>query len=167
MNPDILLGPGWDTEADLCLTEYSDCGAVSPITNHGPQYELVPQLVPPNVSLADVVPLTHRIQQSVAGKRFVFTKDERMTPHHCVIFPRAVWAKINGYNERIRFAGNDYDFNARIVQAGMNLAICTYAMSFHKGGVSTREAVGRGAFDVRANCPKFSNPPSNTDFSAI
>jgi len=167
LNPDIILGPGWDTEAELCLTEHGDCGAAGRITNHPPQYELVPKMLPPNVSISDVLPLTNRVRRGAGDRRFLFTKDERMTPHHCIVFPRAVWAKIDGYDERLPFAGNDYDFNARIIRAGMNLAVCTHAMSFHKGGVSTREAVARGAFNVQKNCPKFSRPPSNTDFPAL
>ncbi len=167
LNPDIIVGPGWDTEAEACLLQHPECGVASPLTNHPPQQEILPPLIPHSLSLGDVAATTDLIRTRFAERRFVFTKDQRMTPHHCVLFRRDSWSRIQGYNERVPFGGNDYNFNERIVRAGMQLAICTHAFSFHRGRVSTGDAIKLGTFNVEANCPRFQPPPSGASFVSI
>jgi hypothetical protein len=166
-NPDIIVGPGWDTEAIACLAQYSNCGAVSPISNTDPHREVLPRVIPDSVTLEDVESLTARLKASIADPRFYLTRDHRMTPAHCVIFRRDAWARINGFDERISFEGNDYNFNGRLVDAGMDLAISTHAFSFHKWRESTRDAIRLGQFNTSLNEPRFNCPPAGVGFADL
>lgn len=166
-NPDIIVGPGWDTEAIVCLEQHGACAAVSPISNTEAHREVLPAVVPDHVALADVEPLTARLKASFADRRFYLTRDHRMTPGHCVIFRRDAWARIKGFDERIPFGGNDYDFNGRLVEAGMDLAISTHAFAFHKWRVSTGDAVRLGQFNASLNEPRFNLPPAGVGFADL
>lgn len=166
-NPDILVGPGWDTEAVVCLDQHRDCAAVSPISNTAPHRTVLTPIVPDDVVRDDIEPLTTRLKAAFAGHRFHVTRDYRMAPAHCVVFRREAWARIDGFDERIPFGGNDYDFNRRQIEAGMTVAVATHAFSFHKWRVSTRDAIRLGQFDVASNEPRFNRPPPGAGFADL
>jgi GT2 family glycosyltransferase len=166
-NPDIVIGPGWDTEAVACLEQHRDCAAVSPISNTEPHRAVLPAVVPEDVGREDVEPLTARLRAAFAGRRFHVTRDYRMAPAHCVIFRRDAWARVDGFDERIPFGGNDYDFNRRLVEAGMGLAVATHAFAFHRWRASTGDAIRLGQFDVQRNEPRFNRPPAGAAFADL
>jgi GT2 family glycosyltransferase len=166
-NPDIIVGPGWDTEAVACLQQHPNCAAVSPISNTEPHREILSPFVPDTVALSDAEPLTATLRAAFGGRRFHVTQDHRMAPAHCVVFRRGAWLRVNGFDERIPFGGNDYDFNERLLQTGMDLAVATWAFSFHQWGVSTKDAIRLSQFDVGLNQPRFSRPPPGVDFREL
>lgn len=167
LNPDIIVGPGWDTEAEICFSRNPNCASVSPVSNTAAHREILPLAVPDRLNLSEIDRLTTRIRSFFNDRRFIFTKDHRMTPGHCFTFRREAWKKVGGFDERIPFAGNDYDFHTRIVQSGMEMAICTHAFSFHKGCASTKEAIALGLYDSAICCPKFNTPPSGASWETV
>ena len=154
-NPDIIVGPGWDTEAMACFEQHPACAAVSPITNTDAHRSVLSSIVPAALTLSGVMPLTANLKRLPDGPRFHITTDAHMTPAHCVLFRRSAWRQIAGFDERLRFGGNDYDFNRRLVDAGMTLAVALRAFSFHRWGVSTADAQRLGHFDAVRNEPRF------------
>ena len=75
-----------------------------------------------------------------------------------VIVRGEAWLRVNGFDERIPFGGNDYEFNERLLQTGMDLAVATWAFSFHQWGVSTKDAIRLNQFDAGLNQPRFRQP---------
>ncbi|MCU0255393.1 MAG: hypothetical protein MUF60_01500 [Vicinamibacterales bacterium] len=166
-NPDILVGPGWDTEAIACFDEHPGCAAVSPLSNTTPHREALSSPVPETMTLDDVEPLAATLREGPAARRFHLTRDERMAPAHCVLIRRTAWRRVAGFDERLPFGGNDYDFNRRLVAAGMTLAVATRAFSFHRWGVSTNDAVRLGQFDTARHEPRFRHVAADTPFEEL
>jgi GT2 family glycosyltransferase len=166
-NPDIIVGPGWDAEAASCFLRYPSCAAVSPLSSTPPHREVLPAVVPDLVRPEDVERLTAILKTTFADRRFVLSTDYRMAPAHCVIVRKTAWARVNGFDERLPFAGNDYDFNARLIEAGMQVAIAAHAFAVHRWGVSTQDAIRLGQFDQARNAPRFNRPPAGARFSDL
>ncbi len=166
VNPDVIVGPGWDTEALACLAAQPACAAVSPISNTVPHREALPPVVPDAVTLADVESIAARVKETPMD-RFVVTTDERMVPGHCVVIRRSAWKQIAGFDERLPFGGNDWDFNRRLVGAGLTLAVATRAFSFHQWGASTRDAIRLGQFDAARNEPRFRHASPDLRFDEL
>lgn len=167
VNPDVIVGPGWDTEALACFAQHPDCAAVSPISNTVPHRDALASGVPDAMTLADVEPLATTLKDTVREPRFHLTSDPRMTPAHCVLIRRSAWARVAGFDERLPFGGNDFDFNQRLVDAGMTLAVATRAFSFHHWGASTADAVRLGQFDTTQNEPRFRRAGPDVPFEAL
>lgn len=168
VNPDVALSPGWDSEAIHAMNA-PQCGAAGPLSNTTPHLEAFGRKSveeaakdPKPTCLEDVRSLFRP-----AENRFEWTSDHRMVAGHCFIIRRQAWASIGGFNEGIPFAGNDYDFNSRLVRAGMTLAVCLQAVCFHKWNKSIQEGIRLGTFDQKSWCPKFSSPPKGSKFSSI
>ena len=153
-NPDILVGPGWDTEALACFAQHPECGVVSPLSNTGPHRDALGSTVPDVLGPAGVEALAAMLARGT-DPRYHLTRDERMTPGHCALVRREAWARVQGFDERIAFGGNDFDFNRRVVEAGMSLAVATRAFAFHRWGVSTADAQRLGQFDPARHAPRF------------
>lgn len=167
MNPDILVGPGWDTETIACMREYPDCATASPITNSPPNREALPHVIPDNASIGDLEPLTAKLKELFKDQRFYMSQDHRMTSGHCLVIRREAWIKVNGFDENFPFAGNDYDFTRRLVETGMQVGVCTHAMTHHKWNLCMNEARRLGAFDNARHVPRFSQPPPGVGWDSI
>lgn len=165
-NPDILVGPGWDTEALACFARHPSCAVVSPISNTAPHRERFGAVVPDVLEPGDVEVLSAHLA-SATRERVHLTGDERMAPGHCVLLRREAWQRVGGFDERIPFGGNDYDFNRRVVAAGMTLGITTRAFSFHRWGVSTGDARRLGQFDADRHEPRFRAVPQPVPFDEL
>ncbi len=166
-NPDILVAPGWDAEAVACFELHPDCGVVCPLSNTQLHREQLASPVPDALELEDVEALAARLHRDAAQPRFVLGADHRMTPAHCALIPRAAWSAVGGFDERVPFGGNDYDFNRRIADAGMRLAVATRTFSFHRWGVSTSDARRLGQFDEARHQPRFRTPPAGVPFHEL
>lgn len=165
-NPDILVGPGWDTEALACFEQHPECGVVSPISNTVPHRQTLDSSIPDALEPDGIEALAATL--SAGGQaRYHLTRDERMTPGHCVLMRRAAWERVQGFDERIAFGGNDFDFNRRVVEAGMSLAVTTRAFVFHRWGVSTGDAQRLGQFDRTRHAPRFRPVPDSVSFDEL
>lgn len=163
LNPDVIVGPGWDTEVIACLDEHPSCGAASPVTNHEAHREHFKGSVPTMEDVGRMDALTDRLKTLHPTRRFLLGKDRRFAPGHCTVIRRSSWKAIKGFDENIAFAGNDYDFNLRLIEAGMDIGIAAHAACFHKWGVSTAEAKVAGIYDDARQRPKFNLPAPGED----
>lgn len=166
-NPDILVGPAWDTEALGCFQQNDACGVVSPISNTAPHRAQLSSTVPGEMTLADIPRVAAMVKEKSGNARFYFTDDERMAPAHCVLIRRDAWSRAAGFDERLPFAGNDYDFNRRVVAAGMTIAVATAVFSYHHWGVSTSDALRLGQFDAQRNEPRFRPVMADVGFEEL
>jgi hypothetical protein len=167
LNPDVVLFPGWDTELKECMRVNADCAAASPISNHKPHDEAfgnqVPSILPGDAEAS----LPAILKERFKDRRFVPSSDHRMAPGHCCVVRKDMWRRICGFNEQVPFAGNDYDFNLRLVKAGQKLYVCTHVPVFHKWNKSINEGIAMGTFDTNSWSPRFSSPPAGTPFPSL
>jgi GT2 family glycosyltransferase len=166
-NPDVIVGPGWDTESLACFAQHADCAAVAPVSNTRPHQETLKMPLPDALTAADVERVAARFASPTGADRFYVTTDERMVPGHCALIRRRAWQQVGGFDERLAFGGNDFDFNRRLVAAGMTLAVATRAFSFHRWGVSTADAIRLSQFDVARNEPRFRHAPADLHFDDL
>lgn len=157
-NPDIIVSPGWDTEAMACLTQHPNVAAVNPHTNYGFQIGLYGHPWPGDFTAFDAPKIADKMKQDFKEKRFVLTKDPRILAGHCYIFRKSTWKLLNGFDERITFFFNEVDFSRRAIARGMDLAVCGHAFAFHKWHSSTQDAQNQGVLDDKG-VPKFKPPP--------
>ncbi len=169
-NPDILVGPGWDTEAMACFEEIPTVAAINPLSNYGKHYELLLTDKDPfggGIDAGGVQGKVEYLKKAFSGKRFIVGQVSNFLWGHCYIFRRKCWIELDGFNEKYEFGGNEYDFSDRLLQKGWRLAICTHSFAYHIGKESTKEAKKNGAWDEEKNQPRFNTPPKGTEFSDI
>jgi len=166
LNPDIVLSDGWASEAVACMTAHADCGVVAPVTNsafHSKKFGGIADLA---FSPMDGKSIAEELSRNPMP-RFSIFKEFQAVPGHCFIIRREAWKKVSGFDEKIPFAGNDYDFSDRLIKASMSVGVCLKAACYHKWNQSIKEGTALGTFDVIANCPKFSAPPKGASFYSI
>lgn len=149
VNPDVLVGPGWDTEAMACLAENPSCSSVSPITNWYAHQEVLPRWVPDSVSIPEI-PFVHKQLQASASPfpRFFLKKSRAIASGHCLITRKSTWATLGGFDDkRHPFVDSDEEFHDRAMAAGMIQGVCTRAFVFHYGNRSVKEAQALGELE--------------------
>jgi GT2 family glycosyltransferase len=180
LNPDILVGPGWDSEAVAYMEENPLCASVTPLTNHPPQRDLLPPSVrdvmfpegflPKDLPSEDFPALAERVVREAQATlpRFLPTDKARTQAGHCMIVRRSAWEKLGGFDhEHYPFSGNEYDFNKRAGEAGMSFGVCARAFCWHYWNRSTAEAVGAGDIPAGLDAPTFLLPPKGATFRDI
>jgi len=161
-NPDIIVGPGWDTESLACLEHEVDVGAVQPFTNCGQHNDIfgTPGVFPRPMRIDDVPAVTERIRAEFADRRYLFSTKRDVLFGHCYILRRATWKELGGFDEKFEFGGNEYDFNDRLLLQGKRLAICGHAFAYHVWNASSKEAKERNEWDAARGQPLFKAPPA-------
>lgn len=167
LNPDALVGPGWDSEVVECL-KYPTVGVASPITNASP-HRVIHNPVPDQLEPDGIEGVQKSLDAlSKDRPRFHLTKDPRAGCGHCFAVRRELWSAFGGFDEVGHpFAGNEDEFNGRLVQAGMDVGICLRAFSFHYRNRSTKDAEEAGELAPNTSRPNFSKPPDGLKFSSI
>jgi GT2 family glycosyltransferase len=167
LNPDVILAADWDVEAKACMEADSSCGACAPLSNCQPHKEAFANPVPDVFPAGGLGPTVASLRDKFRAQRFARVVDYKMVPGHCAVIRKEAWRRIGGFNESVPFAGNDYDFNRRLVDAGMSLGVCLHAAVFHKWNRSIKAGIALGTFDQRSWCPKFSAPPAGRGFQNL
>jgi len=166
LNPDIVLSDCWAAEAIACFCEHHDCGVVGFLANHRFYKHHFP-----SINLEEFTPSEGRSVAEATKRnglpRFLFSKDFEAAPGHAFVIRRGAWERVGGFDERLPFAGNDYDFNRRVLEVGMKIVVCNHAAVWHKGNRSTKCAKALGTFNKVADMPGFSTPPSGLKFDGL
>lgn len=159
VNSDVVVGPGWDSEAIALLESDSTVGNVSPATNCRAHRTLAPIPEPNEHALEWVGKLTDGLKRSL--QRFHVGTDHTLVVGHCMIMKKAVNRQIGGFDERFPFANNDWDFNQRLVKNGFKMGVCLHSTSLHWWNASTKDAKAKGL------SPIFLSPPAGATFDTI
>lgn len=142
VNSDVILGPGWDTEAIEFLKSDPSVANVSPLSNYPPHHPIAILPDPNEDSMDWIVKKTEERKNTIP--RFHKGNHYTFVAGHCMILRRAAHARVGGFNEAYPFAGNDYEFNQRLLNAGMSLGVCLHALSLHWWNASTKDAAKKG-----------------------
>lgn len=167
LNPDVILSSGWDSEMKACLEADQEIGSCAPLSNCQPHKEAFKNPVPDSIPPGGMGPVVASLKDAFKDQRFAKVRDYKMVPGHCAVIRKEAWKRIGGFNESIPFAGNDYDFHRRLVDAGMALGVCLHAAVFHKWNKSINAGIALGTFDLNSWCPKFATPPAGRPFANL
>lgn len=162
-NPDIIVGPGWDTEALACL-EDPTVAAVNPMSTYIPHWRGRAMPFPEDFGLDMIESVTAKVREIFKDERFFFAHYHELLVGSCYILSRSAWNRLGGFDESLPFGGNEYEFNRRALGAGMKLGVCSHAVAWHKWNASARDAINLGTFDPAAWKPRFNAPPEGADF---
>lgn len=159
VNPDVIVGPGWDSEAMDLLQAHPSCAAAMPLTNQGSHasYYQMPDVR--EAWMDQMLVVTGELKRKLP-QRFILSKDRTMVSGHCMIVRKAAWKQLGGFGEQWPFANNDFDFNDRALARGMDLGVCLNSAVFHQWGSSTRDAKASGVVG-------FNTVPPGTNFSTV
>lgn len=159
VNSDVVVGPGWDTEALELLQSDKTVGNVSPVSNCPAHSNLAPIPEPREEALEWIEKLTVGIK---AGRpRFHIGTDHTLVVGHCMIFPVSAFSRIGGFDERYPFANNDWDFNERLIKSGLKMGVALHAPCLHWWNASTNDAKAKGV------APGFVPPPAGATFDTV
>lgn len=159
VNSDVIVGPGWDSEAMALLESDPTVGNVSPASNYPPHEALAPIPNPNEHALEWIEGLTEGLKQS--PNRFHKGSDPTLAGGHCMIMRRSANRHVAGFDERFPFANNDWDFNTRLVKAGFKMGVCLHATCLHWWNASTKDAAAKGI------SPQFFPPPAGATFDTV
>jgi GT2 family glycosyltransferase len=164
VNPDVLVGPRWDTESLACLEENPACSAVNPVTNWWPHRACFGKArwVPDHMEPSDVLPLNDHLQKVAASyPRFIYKPDFMIASGHCYVMRRSTWNDLGKFNENIPFAGNEDDLNKRAIARGMQMGLCSRAFVYHNWNRCVKEAAQLGELPPNTHAVRFAAPPSD------
>jgi GT2 family glycosyltransferase len=159
VNSDVIVGPGWDSEAIALLESDNTVGNVSPVTNCDAHRILAPIPEPNEHALEWIEKVTDGLKQS--PKRFHTGTDHTLVVGHCMIMKRAIHRQIGGFDERFPFANNDWDFNQRLIRSGFKMGVCLHSATLHWWNASTKDAKAKGL------TPVFLPPPHGATFDTV
>lgn len=162
VNSDVIVGPGWDSEAIACLEEDELVGSVGPISNY-PQHAEIENLAGPNShSMQEVVMQT--ASRKDINPRFVKRKEYSFVGGQCMLFRKSVWEKVGMMNEDFPFASNDWNFNDRLIKSGYTMGVCLRAICLHWWNASMKDAREKG---LMREDPIFVAPQYGATFETI
>lgn len=162
INSDVIVGPGWDTEAMALMQANQKVGAASPLSNYPPHRGLAKIRKPDGDAFEWILPLRETLKGNL--QRAHLGTDRTLVSGHCMILRRAAWKRVAGFDEKWSFANNDYDMNQRLVQAGYLLGVCLHAVSLHWGNASTKDAQAKGLIK---GGPVFVKPQPGATFDSL
>lgn len=159
VNSDVIVGPGWDTEALALLQSNPAVANVSPASNYDPHRQLAPIPEPNEHALEWIGGLTEGLKR--APTRFYTGTDHKLVAGHCMIMRKSTNRQVGGFDEKFPFANNDWDLNNRFIKAGYQMGVCLHTASLHWWNASTKEAKAKGL------SPVFATPPAGATFDTI
>lgn len=164
VNPDVVVGPGWDAECLDLLALNPSCAVAMPLSNY-PPHEGIHKIPKMTYDWFDeILVVTGDIKRKFPN-RFYLLPERTLVSGHCMFVRKSAWLAVGGLNEGFPFANNDYDFNTRLIAKGMTLGVSLHSVVYHAWGASTRDAKASGAFAPGKQL--FSQPPPGATFSTI
>jgi len=123
LNNDTIVYPKWLSRMMETLLTYPKCGFVGPSTNDlktGPSPEITTWL------------------QAEANPKKI---EVRTTPlvGFCLLFPKAVWTELNGFDERYTLYGQESDMEDRAMKMGYACIWRKDAFVYHIGEASAKK----------------------------
>jgi GT2 family glycosyltransferase len=159
VNPDILVGPGWDTEAISCLVENKDCGIATPLSNYDGHMNIERIEHPDEHAGGKLQDITLGLHEKFRGERFRLGNHPHSIPGHCMVFRKESWKKVGGFDETIPFCGSDSAYSKRVADNGFSLGICLHAVILHYWHSSVQDGWDAGTIKRRTSSPRFSSAP--------
>lgn len=138
LNNDTRPGPCWLEQLIRVLQEYPRCGMVGPVSNRViPEQKIqVPQLK----TRAEIDQFTKQYNQTNSSK---WKKSKRLSGF-CLVFPRAIYEKIGGMDERYGLGTyEDDDYSYRLRKAGYHCVIAGDTYVHHYGSRSFQKRTYR------------------------
>lgn len=125
LNSDTAVSEGWLSKMMDTLLSDKQIGFVGPSTNncHSPQKEVDTECK------ADVLASQEDVMEVMKDPISGF----------CVLFRRAIWEQLGGFNEKYKLYGQESDFIDRAQQAGYKAVWRKDAFVFHHGEVSVKK----------------------------
>lgn len=159
VNSDVVVGPGWDSEAMALMGANGKVGAASPLSNYPPHRGLA-EIPPPDQDALEWLPsLVQTLKEK--PERFHQGTDRTLVSGHCMVLRRSAFKNVAGFDEKWSFANNDWDMNKRLVRMGYLLGVCLHAASLHWVNASTRDAQSKGLK------PVFVEPSPGATFDSL
>lgn len=129
LNNDTRVEAKWLSKLLECFDDEVKLGAVGPMTNScsGPQGKLR--------------------KNRTSYKRTMNAKYPLVG--FCLVFPKAIWEEVGGFDEAYELYGEDSDFMNKVMEKGYAAQVRTDVFIFHHGKASTPIAEARGK-DMKA-----------------
>lgn len=152
LNSDVVVPPCWNEDLVDQLQRRPYVGAVLPapigqnVSIAGKRYEGMIGHPPSRDEMASVRRWAHaEFCDQIVG----FSKKERAA-FFAVMVKRTTFAAFKGFDERLRFYGQDHDFQDRLRLLGLSTVRVLSCPVLHWGSTATKEAAQRGDIDLQA-----------------
>lgn len=153
LNPDIVVSPGWGDRMASCLERHPEVGAVLPSCVGGDGvFRLVNGVTYPGQYSVPPTPGDMAAMAAWASDKeghYVYGPGD-MPPFWAVMMRRADWEGFNGFDERLRFYGQDHDMQERLRTKGLQTVMLLSCPVFNFGSLPTKRAQQFNEIDLNA-----------------
>lgn len=152
LNPDIAISPEWDERMASCLESHPEAGAVLPsgVGGNG-VFRLLNKAVYPGRYGCPPSPEDMRALGAWAAQQsglYAFSATDP-APFWAVMMRRCDWESLKGFDERLRFYGQDHDMQHRLRKRGLSTVMTFSCAVYNFGSLPTKRAMQFG--DVNVN----------------
>lgn len=150
LNTDIRLSPEWDARLVAGIERHADAGAVMPCPVGHDWQRLVDASKKPYPDPVTAPAPTHEAMRHISDAWKRRENDYSFggscnAAFYAVLVRRSIWEALNGFDERLRFYGQDHDFQRRLYHRfGKYSMIIACAPVWHRCGGSVRKALEHG-----------------------
>jgi hypothetical protein len=156
LNTDIRLSPEWDARLVAGIERHADAGAVMPKpVGHGWRHLVDPSQQPYTDPITAPAP-THEAMRRIAELWGGLKNDYSFggacnAAFYAVMIRRSIWETLKGFDERLRFYGQDHDFQRRLFHRfGKYSMVIACAPVWHRCGGSVHKAMKHGEVNFSA-----------------
>jgi hypothetical protein len=150
LNPDIALSPGWDEHLASCLECRPEVGAALPACVGDGSFRLVNGAeYPGSYGSPPSREEMRRLAEWAATQDGIYPySPSDPAPFWAVMMRRADWQALEGFDERLRFYGQDHDMQRRLRERGLQTVMVLSCPAYNFGSLPTKRACQAGDIDI-------------------
>lgn len=145
LNPDAFPCPGWDIKMSCILRKHAHVGAVVPKAVGAPSATIAGKEFP--LSNPATPEELGAIADSLDGD-MLYDYGSECAPFFSVMLRRQDFEDLRGFDERLRFYGQDHDLQDRLRANGMKIVQGAGCPFTHANSASTKAAIHHGDIDI-------------------
>lgn len=149
LNSDAVPCPGWNRLLTEVLVSHPDAGVAIPMAvGKNPTYLERAFTVGQPPDRRDMIMMADWAREKAAGTPILYDYGSECAPFFSVALRRSEFEELKGFDERLRFYGQDHDLQDRLRAMGKKILRVVTCPFYHADSVATKKAIEKGDIDI-------------------